>query len=59
MTAEYEGFTLCLPKDMKVLFGAEICPGTSQGADTNSSPENEFQPAALGGMPTSGKMICK
>lgn len=24
MTAEHERFTLCLPKDMKVLFGAEI-----------------------------------
>lgn len=47
--AEYEGFTLCLPKDMKALFDAEI----------NSSAENEFQPAALGGMATSGKMICK
>lgn len=57
--AEYEGFTLCLPKDMKALFDAEICPGTSQGADINSSAENEFQPAALGGMAISGKMICK
>lgn len=59
MTAEYEGFTLCLPKDMKVFFSAEICPGTSQGADTNSNSENEFQSAALGGVPTSGKMNCK
>lgn len=59
MTAEYEGFTLCLPKDMKALFGAEICSGTSQGADINSSPQNEFQPAALRGVSTSGKVICK
>lgn len=59
MTAEHEGFTLCLPEDMKVLFGAEICPGTSQGADISSSPESEFQPAAVGGVPTSGKIICK
>lgn len=54
MTAEHEGFTLCLPKDMNVLFGAEICPGTSQGTDINSSPESEFQPAAVSGVPTSG-----
>lgn len=54
MTAEYEGFALCLPKDMKTFFGAEICPGTSQGADVNSSPECKFQPAVLGGVPESG-----
>lgn len=54
MTAEHEGFTLCLPKDMKVLFGAEICPGTSQGTDINSSSESEFQPEAVSGVPTSG-----
>lgn len=58
MTAEYESFTLCLPKDMKVFFGAEICP-PSRGTDINSNSENEFQPAVLGGVPTLRKMICK
>lgn len=59
MTAEYEGFALCLPKDMKTFFGAEICPGTSQGADVNSSPEHKFQPAALGGVSQSADVISK
>lgn len=44
---------------MKTFFGAEICPGTSQGADVNSSPEHKLQPAALGGVPKSGERISK
>lgn len=59
MTAEYEGFALFLPKDMKTFFGAEVCPDTSQGADVNSSPKHEFQPLALGGVPKSGEIISK
>lgn len=41
-TAESEGFSLCLPTDMKTFFGAEIYPGSSQGTDVNSSPECKF-----------------
>lgn len=54
MTAEYEGFALFLPEDMKTFFSAEICPDTFQGVDGKSSSKHKFQPVVLSGVPKSG-----
>lgn len=59
MTAEYEGFALFLPEDMKTFFSAEICPDTFQGVDGKSSSTHKFQTAVLGGVPKSGEIISK